>query len=147
MTLAFVFVLLLALVPGQEVLGDIIAETGRTGGWAAVLLAVMIISAGYFTFLLARYAIGQAQAQSQKETEALRADYAAQLQRERAVTDRYDTTLQAVNTTFGEVGEVIRQNNQLQERTTAALDRNSDLLERLAPPRRQTWGEGEGHWS
>lgn len=56
-------------------------------------------------------------------------------------------TQQAVNTTFGEVGEVIRQNNQLQERTTAALDRNSDLLERLAPPRRQTWGEGEGHWS
>lgn len=154
MTLAIAFVPLMAIVPGQEVLGDIITETGRTGGWAAVLLAVMIVTAGYFTYLLARYTITKAQEQSHKDMEELRADYTAQLERERFVTDRYDTTLQSVNTTFGEVGEVIRQNtvsqertNTLQERTTAALDRNSDLLERLTPQRpRQPWGESEGHW-
>ncbi len=125
-------------------ISQVIDETGRTGGWAAVLLGVGLVVMGYFGYLLAKHVIDDRAAQNRKNLEQLRADHAEQMERERMVTDRYDETLQRVNTTFGQVGEVIRQNNTLQERTTVSLDRNSDLLERLAA--RRNWGEGEGRW-
>lgn len=121
-----------------ELAGDVLEEAGRTGGWAAVLLGVMIIAAGYFTYLLARYALEH----QRKDAEEIRKEYQAQLERERAVTDRYDTTLQAVNTTFGEVGEIMRQTNVMLDGTRRALDRNTELLDRFVT--RTKWGEGEG---
>lgn len=125
---------------------QVIEETGRSGGWAAVLLGVGLVVMGYFGYLLVKHVIDDSAAQNRKNLEQLRADHAAQMERERMLTDRYDETLQKVNSTFGEVGEVMRQSNSVLERTTVALDRNSDLLERLAPQRRNTWGESEGHW-
>lgn len=121
-----------------EIAGEVLEEAGRTGGWAAILLGVMIIAAVYFTYLLARYALEHQRA----DAEEMRKSFQAQLERERLVTDRYDSTLHVVNTTFGEVGEVMRQTNDLLSGTRHALERNTELLERISS--RRYWGEGEG---
>lgn len=117
----------------MELAEQALGEASRTGGWAAVILVVMIVTAGYFTYLLARHVIDDHAAENRKALEETRGNYQAQLARERLTTDRYDATLQSVNTTFGEVGEIMRQTNVTLEGTRSALDQNSALLARFIP--------------
>lgn len=124
----------------MDLVESILTEAGRTGGWAAMLLALMIIVAGYFTYILARHVIDDQMAQNRKTLDEMRSDYAVQLERERSISDRYDSTLQTVNETFGKVGEIMRQTNATLDGTRHALDRNSDLLEQFT---RRYWNGGQ----
>jgi hypothetical protein len=125
------------------------AVSKSENNWAAIILLIALLGVLGITFVIARASMkDRADRATARELQLrddaarletnLRRDYETQLERSRItqdfiarMNDRYDATMNRVTEAFGENSAILRQSKEEIRKNAEALNRNTDVLERL----------------